>query len=204
VALADQAVNSAIALVKEGNKLADLLNSVMKGNDFISEHSMMITYVCSQLGMHLGWDIKSTLEKISMAALLHDSVLPEELSHVRTLKSKEALEFSEEQRKLILEHPEIVASEVSKVTTMYPDVDSILIQHHERPDGSGFPRGLKALSISPLSALFIIAEEFAHAIYGKEVNADLLNDIADDFKAKFDKGNFRKPYQAFEKFLTGF
>ena len=48
-----------------------------------------------------------------------------------------------------------------------------MLQHHERPDGSGYPRGLNATQISPLGALFIIAEDLVHeALEGEGVTVD--------------------------------
>ncbi|MBC7397838.1 MAG: hypothetical protein H7333_10390 [Bdellovibrionales bacterium] len=39
-----------------------------------------------------------------------------------------------------------------------PEVAVILVQHHERPDGSGFPGQLTNAQIHPLAAVFIVAE----------------------------------------------
>ena len=206
VKLANQGIDSVLSIVKKsggqgGKGIANLLDSVMKGNDFISEHSLSVTYLCSQMGLFLRWDIKSTLEKISMAAMLHDSMISVEQSQIRSLKSVEASELSEEEIEIIRAHPEKIAEEVNKVMNMFPDVGSILIQHHERPDGSGFPRGLKAMNIAPLSALFIIAEEFVHRVYNKNLNKELVEEIRKDFNEYFGRGNFKKPLEAFNHFL---
>ena len=55
--------------------------------------------------------------------------------------------------------PEEADKLVREVGDIPADIDSIILQHHERPDGSGFPHGIDATKISPLGALFILAHD---------------------------------------------
>lgn len=41
------------------------------------------------------------------------------------------------------------------------DLFPFVLQHHERPDGSGYPRGLTTPLIHPLSRIVIIADQWA-------------------------------------------
>ena len=81
---------------------------------------------------------------------------------------------------------------------MPPDVDSIIAQHHERPDGSGFPRGLTHLRIGPLATVFIVAHDivtylFDNDIAGANVEKGLDLDKFIEQKSKtYQMGTFKK------------
>jgi hypothetical protein len=64
------------------------------------------------------------------------------------------------------------------LTEVPGEVDIIVAQHHERPDGTGFPRGIKAAQIAPLASVLIIAH-------------DILNDMLLEGD-QFDLGKFLK------------
>jgi len=62
-------------------------------------------------------------------------------------------------------HPAQAAALVKLWPDIPPELDTIIIQHHERPDGSGFPAGLTHQKIIPLAAIFIVAEDLVNAIF---------------------------------------
>jgi len=57
-------------------------------------------------------------------------------------------------------------------------VDTIIFQHHERPDGRGFPMGKVASELHPLSCLFIMSEDFVNYFIDHRSTADIGNFIA--------------------------
>jgi HD-GYP domain-containing protein (c-di-GMP phosphodiesterase class II) len=57
-------------------------------------------------------------------------------------------------------HPLLGASILNKCGGFQPDVLRIVAQHRERPDGSGFPRGLTADAINPLALVLGAVREF--------------------------------------------
>jgi HD-GYP domain-containing protein (c-di-GMP phosphodiesterase class II) len=76
----------------------------------------------------------------------------------------------------------------------------IIAQHHERADGTGFPRGLAQTYIAPLGAVFIVAHDMAQVALKKGPEfkpADFLAEIRDKYKT----GQFRKVVQAIEQML---
>jgi response regulator RpfG family c-di-GMP phosphodiesterase len=81
------------------------------------------------------------------------------------------------------------------------DVEQIVAQHHERPDGTGFPRGLNSKFITPLSALFIIAQdmiEYSQTFKNKEVD---LTSFYDAREVYFNSGVFKKILHALKNDL---
>jgi HD-GYP domain-containing protein (c-di-GMP phosphodiesterase class II) len=57
-------------------------------------------------------------------------------------------------------YPLLSASIVNKCGGFAPDVLRIVVHHRERPDGSGFPQGLKAEAIHPLALILGAVREF--------------------------------------------
>jgi response regulator RpfG family c-di-GMP phosphodiesterase len=183
------------SLAKKPN-LEALLQRILRGGDYISERSLLVSHFAGQICMNTSWSSDETLQKLSMAALMHDIALEENrLAKISSLSK--ATQLSEEDKRLIKEHPGQAAKIISEGESVFTDVESIIIQHHEKPDQSGFPRGLGSLSISPLSCIFIIASEFAYEVYGKNPSDIDMAAIKEKFNEQFSSGNFKKPLQAF-------
>ena len=180
----------------------DDLQKVIKGNDFLTGHSMMISYVVAQLLKKANMDNKSTLEKLSMAALMHDlSLTDSKLSKIRSQNSSKFNELSSDEKEVFLNHPEYSVSIIRKAAQQFPDVDTIIYQHEERPDGSGFPKRLTSSSIHPLTAYFIVAEHFVHKVYDKEIEPELMLEITQELSPLYTEGHFKKAYQKLEETL---
>lgn len=193
-------VKSNLKTLKKLPKLEMLLKRIMRGGDYISEHSLLLSYFAGQICMATSWGNNQSLEKLSMAALLHDISLPQnKLARVHSLQQAKEMGLESSEIEIIKNHPGEAAKIISEGENIFADVDTIVLQHHELPDQSGFPRGLGALSISPLSCVFIIASEFAEKVYGKTASDIDMEDIKSEFQEKFNKGNFKKPLEAFLK-----
>jgi len=191
-----QSVQATLNSIAKKPDLSAILKRILRGGDYISERSLLVSYFAGQICMNTSWSSPATLEKLSMAALFHDIGL-EENRLARVSHLNEAKDLSKEETLVIKQHPGLAAQLVSQGESIFSDVESIILQHHEKPDQSGFPRGLGALSISPLSCIFILASEFAYEVYGKQsaqVDKEL---IKERFKEKYNSGNFKKPLQAF-------
>jgi response regulator RpfG family c-di-GMP phosphodiesterase len=138
--------------------LVDIENS---SSGDAAEWSLQLAKVACALAHKIGWRSNSTYFKLVLAALLHDlPLLEERLAKVRDLeKAGESREFTEEELKRIRFHPVRAAEYAREFNQIPADVEQILIQHHERPNGTGFPRGLVVRYFSPLGALFVIAQD---------------------------------------------
>lgn len=90
-------------------------------------------------------------------ALLHDagkSLWPPEMSYKADL--------SPDDLALIRNHPEIGCRHVqAHWPQVPPGTLTIIRQHHERPDGSGYPAGLSAREIHPLAGIVAVLEAYA-------------------------------------------
>lgn len=159
-------------------------------NTFHGHHVALLSTLTCMVAIELGWHSDSTLQKLIMASLMHDYYVDEETYESLHEGSYDALEIIQSQS--YRQHP-IRAAEMARSLKGLPsDVDHILIQHHEKPDGSGFPRGLTANHISPLSGIFIICEDLVNYSIKKEINSEMLNQFWVDNQAYLQKEPFKK------------
>jgi HD-GYP domain-containing protein (c-di-GMP phosphodiesterase class II) len=163
----------------------------IKEGSYISGHSLMVANVGCALAYRAGWTSAPTLFKICLAAFLHDISLHHEvMARIRSMDEVRSVGLDVEQVKELRLHP-IRAGEYARQFSEIPtEVEQIVIQHHERPDGSGFPRGLNATQISPLGALFIIAEDLVHEAL--EDSGITVNSFFEKRAAYYSRGQFKK------------
>lgn len=89
------------------------------------------------------------------AAYMHDIGkinVPEEILNKTT-------KLTDEEWKLLKKHP-INGAEIIKNVSVLKDVIPIILQHHERYDGSGYPNHLKGTEINYLARVLTIADSF--------------------------------------------
>lgn len=161
----EKSVHLALREISMKPKLIEMLMAYSQmGSGYVASHSSTLIYICCGLAQHLDWTSDYTFKKISMAALLHDITLLPDLSVEDILKlNEEALAMDNKKRSKDLEqymkHPILSAELLNHFDDLLPDIDKIILQHHERPDGSGFPAKLAGIRIHPLAALFIVSED---------------------------------------------
>jgi two-component system chemotaxis response regulator CheY len=123
---------------------------------------ILLTYFLTSLTKELGMTDSQDLEILSMAGFFHDMLLDD--YHIRNQeKFINALSLNMAGHRKDLEkvrsHP-LEAREVLNQWAHCPNgLLEVIEQHHELPDGSGFPRGLKGNQIHPLAGVFIVACE---------------------------------------------
>jgi putative nucleotidyltransferase with HDIG domain len=107
-------------------------------------------FIANQLGL----EVKEK-ENVKLAGLLHD--IGKIGTHTEILRK--VGELTEEDRRQIQQHPEVGANIISTVDHLAP-LHPIILHHHERFDGTGYPGGLKGEAI-PLGARIIaVADAF--------------------------------------------
>tara|TARA_B110001454_G_scaffold219203_1_gene252189 strand:+ start:117412 stop:118746 length:1335 start_codon:yes stop_codon:yes gene_type:complete len=163
VALAQENISNVINVVKTEPAFARW-GEMLKNdkNKKLASHTILLTFMLTELATRMNWASQGTIEKLTFAAILHDIELNDDLfadkqtllMHDEIVNLKETAPESK-----VLSHP-IDAAQLTLNWPMCPsDVDVIIRQHHERPDGRGFPLGLASFKISPLSAAFIMCED---------------------------------------------
>lgn len=117
------------------------------------EHSLQMMMVAVFLGLKSGLSERDCVP-LAAAALLHDAgVLHMDPSWMDPLNKVTGV-----QRKHLVAHP-ITSMLMLKDAGVYPrSVEIAVLEHHERMDGSGYPRGLPGAEISPMGRILLLAE----------------------------------------------
>lgn len=118
--------------------------------------SIKVTLLSLKIGVGLDYD-KNKLVDLATTAFLHDVgsyKMPEDvLNKSGTLSNQE---FKEIQR-----HPEISADVLSRSEGDYAWLADVVLQVHERADGSGYPSGLKKEEIHDYASIIGLADMYS-------------------------------------------
>ncbi|CAM3721091.1 HD domain-containing protein [Paracidovorax anthurii] len=119
-------------------------------------HSVGVTLVALYLAIRCGWSERDATH-LAAAALLHDvGVL-----HMDPVWRDPEHKVSGADRRHLVAHP-ITAMLMLRAQPDYPpSVGTAVLEHHERMDGSGYPRGLQGRDISPMGQILMLAEVVA-------------------------------------------
>lgn len=134
-----------------------LLNLVsLKGtSSYTYEHSVNVSVICIALGKMLGYS-KGDLFKLGMGGMLHDvgkTLIPEEIIN-------KPAKLNGHEFKIIRKHPRLGFKYLQEVDVVSPLSRIVVYSHHERVDGSGYPRGLKGEEIHEFAKIAAIADVF--------------------------------------------
>lgn len=129
------------------------------------QHSVAVSELCGEIGsvLHLP---ELEISKLKRAGYLHDigKIIFDE-----SVLSKEAL--TEEEHEKMRQHP-VVGYRILNLFDDTLDLAEYVYSHHERWDGSGYPRGLKAEQIPLLSRIISIAETYERLLNRGELSTE--------------------------------
>ena len=117
-------------------------------------HLWRVSQYCRLLSQALGMD-RADVARITLAGFLHD------LGKVAIadMVLKKPTRLSESEYEMIKVHPS-VGARIIDGHPLAPLVQSSILQHHERPDGAGYPYGLDEESINTDSRIVSICDAF--------------------------------------------
>ncbi|MBT3583714.1 MAG: response regulator [Halobacteriovoraceae bacterium] len=191
-----EATEKLIKKTKSLDNLLEILNNERAG--YIKDHAYLTAYIACSIAEKVSWKTEQIWNKIIMASFFHNIAL-EENDHAKIfdLTSAEYLDIGHANQVIVRDHVFKSVELLGEDSSFEEDTRKMILSHHEQPDGSGFPRRLTASQITPLEALFVLAVNFAHVLYSHEGKDEEVAVIVQDFNEKFNKGNFKKPYQGF-------
>lgn len=159
-------------------------------------HSMLIMYIAGRLCKETNLNFIMTMKKICGAAFYHDLSLIDQ--EVLLEDSKNSTNLNSDQLKVLHGHPANSAMCLPDNYEVVEDTKKIIIEHHELPNGNGYPRHLDASQIAPLSCLFILAQEITYCLIRNNFSHERLRDFLENSSKDYNQGNFTKFYTAAE------
>jgi len=138
---------------KQIHNLLAVMGDMLGSRDHCTlEHSKRVAKIAVKAAKLLGFS-NSEIEMIKIGCLLHDIgkiAIPDEV----LLKPGK---FNSLDRKLMKLHP-IIGADFIKTRIESPIIYEIVLKHHERLDGSGYPFGLKEKDIPPSVRLVSVSD----------------------------------------------
>jgi HD-GYP domain-containing protein (c-di-GMP phosphodiesterase class II) len=140
------------------------LTRIKDRDDYTAQHSINCAILALGLAHALEWS-QGMVERAGLAALLHD------LGNVNVdldiLNKPERLTATEYQH--IKTHTTIGYELLCEEPDVHQDVALAALEHHERPDGLGYPQGKRAEEINPISMLVAVVDVYdavtSHRVY---------------------------------------
>lgn len=164
---------------KDQERLQRMMNSIIETVASISEirdpytagHQERVTKLAMAIARELGLT-QNQVEAVRIAALLHDIGKIGIPSEILTKPSRlNDIEF-----KLIKNHPQIGYDILKNIEFNYP-IAQIILQHHERLNGSGYPNRLKGeeilLEAKIIGVADVVEAMTSHRPYRPALNTDV-------------------------------
>ena len=131
-----------------------MINMIESRDSYTAGHTKRVAHYCVLIAKEMGYD-DADVELLKNAAWLHDIGEISTPDNILLKPDKlNEIEFT-----LIKEHLDLGYETLSKID-QYKVIADVMREHHEKYDGSGYPRGLKANAIRPLSRILIVADAF--------------------------------------------
>ncbi len=134
-------------------ELHKINEEIDKKDKYTHGHSERVLDIVIKIALEMRLN-RDKIAALSIAALFHDlgKIFVED-----NILSKPS-ELSDSEFENIKKHPENSAKYVKNIK--YIDVSEIVMQHHERMDGSGYPNGLKGDEITIEAKIIAVADTF--------------------------------------------
>ena len=155
----------------------DLANSLEEKDLYTKNHCERVTQYSLILARKIGIN-EEELISLEFAGMLHDIGkigIPSEIINKQGVLTGEEYE-------VIKRHPEI-GYDLLKSMTFLDSSSRILLQHHERIDGKGYPYGLEAEEIDTLAKILAIADAYDAMTTVRPYRTDKLTNeqVIDEF-----------------------
>ncbi|MGC8765098.1 MAG: HD-GYP domain-containing protein [Brevinematia bacterium] len=151
--LASLIVNT-LAQEKNSDNFVNLVNIAGKG-EYLVNHVINVTILSVLLGMKLGYSMVK-LFNLALAGLVYDIGM----TRIPTIIVEKESSLSTEEFNLIKTHPIHSYQIISKELGLPIEIARVGLEHHERFDGTGYPRRLIGSEISEMSRIISIADTY--------------------------------------------
>lgn len=155
----EKRTNEKMALEAEKYKnfehiLQSFINIIEDRDAYTAGHSQRVAHYSRLIAEHMGYS-EEECDLVYHASILHD------IGKVATPDSilMKPDQFDPHEKKLIETHVN-VSFKILSAIPMYMKMAEIILYHHERYDGKGYPSGAKGDDIPMLSHIMIVADAF--------------------------------------------
>jgi putative nucleotidyltransferase with HDIG domain len=142
-----------LALAESFEGITEALSDLVESRDpYTAGHSRHVAKLAVKTGEKMGFD-EDSLKGLRICALLHDigkAIIP---AGILNKPGK----LSEHEWGLIKQHPVTAFETLKHIPFPWPVAD-VVLQHHERLDGTGYPNGIFEDDIHPWARIISVAD----------------------------------------------
>lgn len=135
--------------------IKSLLSTFATKDEYLETHSLQVSKIASMLAESMGLS-ENYIREITLAALLHDVGLLEVPDDVLSKRTP----LNHEEINLIKKHPQIATEQILKPIKSLENILPIILDHHERWDGTGYPNQKSEKDIHVGARIISIADAF--------------------------------------------
>ncbi|MBE5916883.1 MAG: HD-GYP domain-containing protein [Pseudobutyrivibrio ruminis] len=153
---ADMMLENCETLFKSNStlELFDMLSNMRNLEDPIYSHSLNVALIARVIGKWLHFS-RNDLNVLTLAGLLHDigkTQIPDEILN-------KPGKYTDEEFQLMKSHP-LLGKKLLNNKGFDSRILAAALQHHERSDGSGYPRGLMEDEVDDFASIIAIADVY--------------------------------------------
>lgn len=155
--------------------------------------TILTSYLTALIIDRFPWKSDQVKEKGALASILCDILLEKnDFNHIREWEVN-GVPLPDHVR----QHPIEVVKHLSQKRNLVPsETLTVIEQHHELPDGKGFPHGIEATKFNQLACIFILSQQFIEQLFLEDFNFGKRMDIIVKLQKKYGCKNFEKSLDA--------
>jgi len=162
--------NAIYRIVKdEPNQMVQIVHNMANSGDDLASGALACAIISTVMGL-IKRIYGHELLKLTTAAMLHDVGMLRIPDSIRLKKGK----LSAGEKDVVKTHPAISDSIIVKELGLSPEMGDVALSHHERWDGQGYPRRLKATEILDFAELVSVSDAYTALLYRKPYRQHLL------------------------------
>lgn len=180
-------VRTCVDSVMRNQEAIQMLLQVQSKDDYTAEHGMNVCIIAAIFGRHLGL-LNGEIEKLALSGLLHDvgkMHIPLEILH-------KPERLTPQECRIMQQHVDHGRRLLMTVKGVDPVTVDVAHAHHERMNGTGYPRGLLAHQIPYFAKIIAIVDAYdamtSHRVFSSARSSkEALEVIYDERGNQFDE-----------------
>jgi response regulator RpfG family c-di-GMP phosphodiesterase len=192
-------IEQGISSYKKYSKLNEILDLLDQASGYIQKHAYLTGYISVAIAKALPETTEKDHKRLVMASLFKDISLIEfpEFASIFSLKDSRFASLAESDKHKIRIHMHDAANLLDTIPEFDTLTRELVVSHHERARGDGFPRGKNISTLQDLSIVFMLSCQFSHDIIQNNLNFREITLLAQNYAFDFVGARNEKVYHAF-------
>lgn len=181
----EKSLDGIISNIWKDKDLKENLQDHLKDKELIQTHASVALFLCNIINKKINLNDQAKFKKLALACLFHEITITDE-NLVKIYSYEQAVTHlkSEAARETLFEHPDTAAEKLKPIALFDGDTLDIIRNHHELPQGKGFPRKQDLKKLKLLCRQFNVVHHISYniALTGKFTKGDYFStrDLFDD------------------------